>query len=107
MSLSPTIETVSKKEKLTRQNSSSFQKLPLLEHLIKQNSEHKGSNSDKNKIRLGVCAMDKKTSCKPMQEILDRLNATGDILTIVFPEPMILYAPVQVCPIWNVYSLFL
>jgi len=43
--------------------------------------------------------MDKKTSCKPMQEILERLNAADDIALVIFPEPVILYAPIQEWPI--------
>jgi len=69
------------------------------DQIVRQPTERQNSYSDKGKIRLGVCAMEKKTSCKPMQEILDRLSATGDILVIVFPEPLILTAPVQEWPI--------
>ena len=34
-------------------------------------------DSDERKVRLGVCAMAKKTKSKPMTQILDRLRAYG------------------------------
>ncbi len=96
MSQSPTSDSTSKKVGFTRQNSSGPQKAATTDQIVRQTSDHKTSNFDRTRIRLGVCAMEKKTSCKPMQEILDRLNKTGDIVAIIFPEPIILYAPVQV-----------
>jgi len=96
MSQSPTSDTTNKKERITRQNSSGPQKFATTDQIGRQTSDHTTSKSDRTRIRLGVCAMEKKTSCKPMQEILERLNATGDIVAIIFPEPIILYAPVQV-----------
>ena len=88
---SPTVEGSAKKDKHLRQNSSGN----LVENVMRQGSD-KLNGSDRKKIRLGVCAMEKKTSCKPMQEILDRISATGDIVVTIFPEQMILYMPVQV-----------
>lgn len=94
MSLSsPLMELNHKKEKHVRQNSSGHSK--NTDNIIRQASENK-NNLDRNKIKLGVCAMEKKTSCKPMQEILNRIVSFGDIQVIVFPEPIILYAPIQV-----------
>lgn len=91
------MEVTTKKDKFVRQNSSGLHKSSVssVDHLIRQTSD-KSNYQDKNKIRLGVCAMEKKTSCKPMQEILDRISAFGDIAVIIFPEPIILYAPIQV-----------
>ena len=91
---SPISEPTVKKDKHIRQNSSGHQKTSV-DHLIRQTSD-KTSNSDRHKIKLGVCAMEKKTSCKPMQEILNRIAATDDILVLIFPEMMTLYSPIQV-----------
>lgn len=88
---SPTVEGSAKKDKHVRQNSSGN----LVENVMRQNSEKLNGN-DRKKIRLGVCAMEKKTSCKPMKEILDRISAMGDIVVTIFPEQMILCMPVQV-----------
>ena len=94
--VSPIAETTLKREKSTRQNNS--QQMSSVDHLLKQPSE-KSSSFHKRAIRLGVCAMEKKTTCKPMQEILNRLSTTEDIVIIIFPEQMILHSPIQDWPI--------
>lgn len=103
MSQSPQkIETTKKERLLIRQNNSNPQaqstELPRQQEILRQTSE-RAVTFNRNIIRLGVCAMDKKTSCKPMQEILDRLNASDDIALVIFPEPVILLAPIQEWPI--------
>ncbi len=96
MSQSPTrIESI-KKEKLNiRQNNSGPQTQSM--DFIRPATEKNGNA--KKSIRLGVCAMEKKITCKPMQEILKRLNATDDITTILFPEILIFKLPIQEWPI--------
>ncbi|XP_015794650.1 inositol hexakisphosphate and diphosphoinositol-pentakisphosphate kinase isoform X3 [Tetranychus urticae] len=51
-----------------------------------------------NKVKVGVCAMSKKSSCKPMREILNRLEEFEYIQTIIFPEETILKEPVEKWP---------
>lgn len=48
---------------------------------------------------LGVCAMDKKTGGKPMQEILKRLRSTGNFDIIVFGDDCILNRAVEEWPV--------
>ena len=68
------------------------------EYVFWQNTE-KAGNSNRNSIKLGVCAMEKKIYCKPMQEILKRLSSTGEMTIITFSETMILSIPIQDWPI--------
>mmetsp|Transcript_65034 Transcript_65034/g.188572 ORF Transcript_65034/g.188572 Transcript_65034/m.188572 type:complete len:1100 (-) Transcript_65034:45-3344(-) len=49
-------------------------------------------------IRLGICAMEKKATSKPMQTILKLLTRHGDIEAVTFPETVILEAPVEEWP---------
>jgi inositol-hexakisphosphate/diphosphoinositol-pentakisphosphate 1-kinase len=54
-------------------------------------------SSNKRRIVLGICAMDKKTSAKPMREILGRLP-TEDFEVIIFGNATILDEPVEKWP---------
>merc|ERR1712166_1335133 len=56
------------------------------------------SMTTNRKLVLGICAMAKKTSGKPMREILKRLTKYNDFEIKVFNEEMILEAPVQAWP---------
>ncbi|PFX21183.1 Inositol hexakisphosphate and diphosphoinositol-pentakisphosphate kinase 2 [Stylophora pistillata] len=51
------------------------------------------------KIRIGVCAMSKKTNSQPMQEILGRMSAFDCVDIFVFPDDTILNVPVEEWPI--------
>ena len=58
-----------------------------------------------DRIRLGICAMDKKARSKPMAEILSRLEE--DIFEVVFfGDHVILNQPVQDWPICDVIIAF-
>jgi len=58
-----------------------------------------------DRIRLGVCAMDKKARSKPMAEILSRLDES--LFTVVFfGDDMILNQPVEHWPICDVLIAF-
>ena len=54
---------------------------------------------ENNVIRLGICAMSKKSGSAPMREIVRRLNLIEFIRVIIFDEPMILTQPVETWPI--------
>ena len=57
------------------------------------------------KIRLGICAMDKKAQSKPMREILKRLPV--ELFEIVFfGDECILQAPIESWPIVEVLIAF-
>ncbi|XP_074605166.1 inositol hexakisphosphate and diphosphoinositol-pentakisphosphate kinase isoform X2 [Brevipalpus obovatus] len=49
-------------------------------------------------VKVGVCAMSKKSTCKPMREILTRLEEFEYIQTTVFLEETILKEPVENWP---------
>eukprot|EP00929_Paragymnodinium_shiwhaense_P112030 TRINITY_DN80281_c0_g1_i1.p1 TRINITY_DN80281_c0_g1~~TRINITY_DN80281_c0_g1_i1.p1 ORF type:complete len:1126 (+),score=268.93 TRINITY_DN80281_c0_g1_i1:143-3520(+) len=49
-------------------------------------------------VKLGICAMEKKTQSKPMQTILEHLAKTGDFEITHFSEDMILNKPIEEWP---------
>ena len=53
---------------------------------------------DKEKIIIGICAMESKCTSKPMKEILRRLEATGNFEIIIFGNDTILHKPVLSWP---------
>ena len=50
------------------------------------------------KIKIGICAMDKKAKSKPMKAILQRLLAFGEFETELFGDDNILNKPVSQWP---------
>ena len=58
-----------------------------------------------DRIRLGICAMDKKARSKPMAEILSRLDEK-DFQVVFFGDDMILNRPVEEWPICDVVIAF-
>ena len=50
------------------------------------------------RIRMGICAMDRKARSKPMRAILDRLHAFGEFDIVVFGDKTILEAPISEWP---------
>lgn len=50
------------------------------------------------KIKIGICAMDKKAQSKPMKAILQRLIAFGEFETELFGDDNILNKPVSQWP---------
>ena len=57
-----------------------------------------GDQSGLPVIRIGVCAMDKKARSKPMQEIVARLQASGEFEVKPFGDDVILNKPVEDWP---------
>ena len=53
------------------------------------------------KITIGICAMGKKTTSKPMREIVSRMELFEFIEIIIFEESLILNEPVETWPICN------
>jgi hypothetical protein len=58
-----------------------------------------------DRVRLGICAMDKKARSKPMAEILSRLNEQH-FHVVFFGDNVILHEPVENWPICDVVVAF-
>eukprot|EP00879_Flechtneria_rotunda_P025454 GHRR01027052.1.p1 GENE.GHRR01027052.1~~GHRR01027052.1.p1 ORF type:complete len:432 (+),score=120.74 GHRR01027052.1:86-1381(+) len=55
-----------------------------------------------SKIKIGLCAMDKKAQSKPMREIISRLLAGGEFEVVTFGDKVILEMPVESWPLCDV-----
>ncbi|KAK2178601.1 hypothetical protein NP493_538g04049 [Ridgeia piscesae] len=55
--------------------------------------------SDVGHVVIGVCAMEKKSNARPMQEIMDRLRLFESLQVVVFDEATILQKPVEEWPV--------
>ena len=53
------------------------------------------------KVRVGVCAMDKKAKSKAMNAILTRLEKFGEFEILVFGDDCILNKPIEEWPKWT------
>lgn len=62
-------------------------------------------DTTRNRVRLGLCAMDKKARSKPMAEILSRLDETL-FEVVFFGDKAILESPVEEWPICEVLIAF-
>jgi hypothetical protein len=63
------------------------------------------SKDNTDRIRLGICAMDKKARSKPMAEILSRLNE-DHFQVVFFGDNIILNSPIEEWPVCNVVIAF-
>lgn len=63
------------------------------------------SKDNTDRIRLGICAMDKKARSKPMAEILSRLNE-DHFQVVFFGDAIILNSPIEEWPVCNVVIAF-
>ncbi|PIA28010.1 hypothetical protein AQUCO_07400097v1 [Aquilegia coerulea] len=59
-----------------------------------------------NKIKIGVCVMEKKAFSAPMEEILDRLQSFGEFQIIFFGDKVILEDPIESWPICDCLIAF-
>ncbi|XP_009396950.2 inositol hexakisphosphate and diphosphoinositol-pentakisphosphate kinase VIP2 isoform X2 [Musa acuminata AAA Group] len=59
-----------------------------------------------DKIKIGVCAREKKVSSAPMGQILERLQAFGEFEIIIFGDKVILEDPVESWPICDCLIAF-
>lgn len=66
---------------------------------VSDDSETSSMSDNYKQVVVGICAMSKKSESKPMIEILTRLREFEFIRTEVFPEDVILNAPVEEWPI--------
>ncbi|XP_062207060.1 inositol hexakisphosphate and diphosphoinositol-pentakisphosphate kinase VIP1-like isoform X6 [Phragmites australis] len=64
----------------------------------------KGRNG--GKIKIGVCVMEKKVSCSPMEQILERLRAFGEFEIIIFGDKVILEDPIESWPLCDCLIAF-
>ncbi|XP_031560139.1 inositol hexakisphosphate and diphosphoinositol-pentakisphosphate kinase 2-like [Actinia tenebrosa] len=58
------------------------------------------------KIKIGICAMNKKTKSQPMQEILSRMIRFDFIEIIVFPDDVIIDKPIEDWPLCDALISF-
>eukprot|EP00927_Polykrikos_kofoidii_P077887 TRINITY_DN74781_c0_g1_i1.p1 TRINITY_DN74781_c0_g1~~TRINITY_DN74781_c0_g1_i1.p1 ORF type:complete len:1170 (-),score=218.67 TRINITY_DN74781_c0_g1_i1:158-3667(-) len=58
----------------------------------------KSTAISRNRISLGLCIMGKKVKGAPMQAILRRLELSDDFHIIIFPEDVIMNAPIEQWP---------
>ncbi|KAF6263760.1 histidine phosphatase superfamily-domain-containing protein [Scenedesmus sp. NREL 46B-D3] len=61
-------------------------------------SQSRSLGGDSFKVRVGICAMDKKARSKPMREIILRLEGSGEFEVVNFGDELILGAPVNEWP---------
>uniref|UniRef100_A0A0D3FMM4 Inositol hexakisphosphate and diphosphoinositol-pentakisphosphate kinase n=1 Tax=Oryza barthii TaxID=65489 RepID=A0A0D3FMM4_9ORYZ len=52
-------------------------------------------NGRADSITIGVCVMEKKVFCSPMEQILERLRAFGEFEIIIFGDKVILEDPIE------------
>jgi hypothetical protein len=73
------------------------------------NHNHDSSEDNKNdttgRIRLGICALDKKARSKPMAEILSRLDETN-FQVVFFGDHCILHQPIEEWPVCDALIAF-
>ncbi|TVU34900.1 hypothetical protein EJB05_16756 [Eragrostis curvula] len=65
-----------------------------------------GSGGGGGKIKIGVCVMEKKVSCSPMEQILERLRAFREFEIIIFGDKVILEDPVESWPLCDCLIAF-
>lgn len=79
--------------------------IPAANEKSKNSEDASTTSKDDDRIRLGICAMDKKARSKPMAEILSRLDE--EVFHVVFfGDEVILNQPIEEWPICHVLVAF-
>ncbi|CAO2182712.1 unnamed protein product [Urochloa humidicola] len=65
-----------------------------------------GSGGKSKMIKIGVCVREKKVSCSPMEQILERLRAFGEFEIIIFGDKVILQDPIESWPLCDCLIAF-
>ncbi|XP_006650423.1 inositol hexakisphosphate and diphosphoinositol-pentakisphosphate kinase VIP2-like isoform X1 [Oryza brachyantha] len=55
-------------------------------------------NGRADRVTIGVCVMEKKVFCSPMEQILERLRAFGEFEIVIFGDKVILEDPIEIWP---------
>uniref|UniRef100_A0ACD5WAJ7 Uncharacterized protein n=1 Tax=Avena sativa TaxID=4498 RepID=A0ACD5WAJ7_AVESA len=55
-------------------------------------------NGAAHRVTIGVCVMEKKVFCSPMEQILERLRSFGEFEIIIFGDKVILEDPIEIWP---------
>jgi len=97
-------EKTLKKPSLGRSSSSTYSKGGKLPH-IPAAANHDDDERYADRIRLGICAMDKKARSKPMAEILSRLDENL-FQVVFFGDDLILNKPIEDWPDCDVLIAF-
>ena len=93
----PTAEPRPRSQPLTAQPSPSGSAVNPTRHARSTSVDRGRGTSTARKIRLGVCARDKKTSARPMAEVLSRFDRDVFDITI-FGDECVLRQPVEKWP---------
>lgn len=78
---------------------------PEIEKKDSENGFHQSvdsSKSQKKKIRIGICAMAKKVSSKPMRAIIEKMSCE-DFEILIFEEKIIFNEDIKTWPIVDVF----
>lgn len=68
---------------------------------VEQHESGSAAWPDAPTITIGICAMGKKTTSKPMREIVSRMELFEFIEIVIFDEKLILHEPIETWPICN------
>ena len=100
-------EKKEKKEKKKSHKHSVSTNIPVIPAASEKISDGDENNEDEDdgRIRLGICAMDKKARSKPMAEILSRLDEES-FHVVFFGDDCIVNKPVEEWPICHVLIAF-
>lgn len=98
--LKPPLQEEKKKSDGGKRHRKALSVMPIIPAALDQVAD-----AGTDRIRLGICAMDKKARSKPMAEILSRLDEKL-FKVIFFGDQVILHSPVEEWPICNVLIAF-
>lgn len=102
---STTNTTTTKEKKKKTHHKSVSSTLPFIPAASDRSEDPDFRSKKDDRIRLGICAMDKKARSKPMAEILSRLDEDS-FQVVFFGDDCILNKPVEEWPICHVLIAF-